>query len=74
MYCYNDEDMIFSAFEQEFYPSPRFVEALEFSLDNQIDLYVPVLDYKRPFGVHHFWNEDDNGNNKLKYIKELHWI
>ena len=73
-YGYLDEDMIFSSFMQEFYSSPTYIEALNFSLDNQINCYAPVLDFKPPFGVHHFWNDDDNGNNKLQYIKNLKWI
>ncbi len=73
-YGYVDEDMVFSSFVQELYPSPTYLEALQFSIDNQIELYAPILDFKQPFGIHHFFNNDDNQFNKLEYIKDLKWI
>lgn len=73
-YNKNDEDLLFSSYEQEFYKSPTYLEALQFSIDNQIEMYAPILNFNKPFGIHHFGNNDDNGNNKLEYIKKLNWI
>lgn len=69
-----DEDVIFSAYEQSFYESPNYIESLNFSIDNQFYLYAPVIDFKKPFGVHHFFNDDDNGQNKLELLKIFKWI
>ena len=73
-YNQNDEDILYSSYEQELYKSPTYIEALQFSIDNQINLYAPILNFETPFGTHHFYNDDDNQNNKLQYIKDLKWI
>ena len=71
---YLDEDMIFSSYEQEFYNSPTWLDAAWFSLDNQIHLYIPILNFNKPAGIHHWFNDDDNGDNKINLLKELQWI
>lgn len=73
-YGYYDEDMIFSSYEQEFYNSPSWLEAADFSLDNQIHMYIPILNFNKPAGIHHWYNNDDNSNGKLELLKEINWI
>ena len=69
-----DEDLIFSSYEQCFYNSPDYIESLKFSIDNQMHLYLPVINLEQPFGIHHFWNNDDNGYNKLEILEKMKWI
>lgn len=73
-YNEKDEDIYFSHCVQESYKSPTFLEALSFSMDNQIWLYTAINNFEKPFGIHHYWNDDDNGDNKLQYMKDLKWI
>ena len=69
-----DEDILFSIYEQLYEKSPTYLEALQFAIDNQFKMYAPILNLQKPFGVHHFFNDDDNGDNKLNLLKKLKWI
>ena len=69
----NDEDLLFSSYVQLNGICANYEDALLFCVDNQLDTILDKIS-KKPFAVHHFGVEDDNGHNKIELMKELGWI